>query len=110
MKWLLWLLWDPVAALDLIDTHGKPDHGKLMGFIGFLAVAGVIVLAMYWRLAAPTTAWLIVMVAPVFGWVGWRTFLHSRVVTATEQVTRQVSEQIAARRQAGAADGVEPTA
>lgn len=35
MKWLWRFLVDPLEALDLNDASGRPDHGKVMGFIAF---------------------------------------------------------------------------
>lgn len=102
------LLWDPFIGLDLVDKHGKPDHGKVMGFLGFLAVFALEATSVWRDHHTLSVGELLMIVAPIFGWVGWRTFLQARTVTSTETVTRAISETIAARRQVGAADGVEP--
>lgn len=108
MRWLWSLCWDPLRALDLVDAHGRPDHGKLVGFIAFLAVWALLAVQV-WRGTPATAAQLIILVTPIFGWVAWRTFLRSKIVTAQEQVTAQLTAAIGARRAVGQADGVEPT-
>lgn len=102
MKWFLLILWDPLRALDLRDRDGNPDHSKVAGFFGFLAIYLTIFLD-----KLPPLGHTVALLSVIFGWVGWRTFLKSRTVTASE--TRQVSDQtvrILERRDADT--GVDP--
>lgn len=103
MKWLLWVLWNPLEALDLLDKQGKPDHGKVIGFMGFLALYVTIFLRLL-----PPLGHTIALLSVIFGWAGWRTFLASKSVTASEerQVVDQTMRVIQERRQG---QDVEPT-
>lgn len=103
MRFLLWLLWDPLGALDLRGSDGKPDHGKLIGLVGFVAIYLTIFLN-----KLPPLGHTIALLSVIFGWAGWRTFLKTRTVTAREE--RQVVEEtvrVIQDRRAG--QDVEPT-
>ena len=73
MYWLLWIFWNPLKALDLLDCKGKPDHAKVMGFVGFVLMYVLIFLN-----KLPPLGHLVAMLAVIFGWVGFRAFLGSR--------------------------------
>ena len=90
MKWFWWALWHPLAAFDLIDPRGKPDHGKVMGWIGFWTF---IVLILIDKL--PSLGHTIALLAAVYGSRVFVAFLRSRAVTAHEE--RTVS-QVTVRR------------
>jgi hypothetical protein len=87
VKWLLWLLWDPLSALDLRATTGKPDYAKVVGFFGFIVFIGLILAGFL-----PPLGHTIALLSVLFGWVGWRTFLKSRAATATEERIVEDSE------------------
>jgi hypothetical protein len=80
MRWLIWLLWDPLAALDLLDDLGKPDHAKVMGLFAFLAIYVTIFLN-----KLPPLGHTVVLGSLAFGWIGWRAFLKSRVVRSRDE-------------------------
>jgi hypothetical protein len=82
VPWVLWLLWDPPAALDLVDKEGRVDHGKIIGVLAFASFVTLIL-----RNALPPLGHTIVLYSGVFGWVGMRTFLASRTATSTETIT-----------------------
>jgi hypothetical protein len=92
LPWLLELLWDPPTALDLRDRHGKIDHGKVIGFVGFLLMYLLI-----WFGLLPSIGHTIALLSAIFGWAAWRVFLASRTVTSAETVTREVKEVVARR-------------
>lgn len=84
MRWLLLLLWDPVEALDLAGPDGKVDHGKIIGFWTFGTILAVLVLYVFgWGELLPL-GHTIALISTAYGWVGWRTFLKSKTVTAHE--------------------------
>lgn len=93
--WVLRLVWNPVTALDLVDSHGQPDHGKV------IPVAVVAVALVLHGIGNPLGVLeLVVMVSAAYGYGAWRTFLRSRVVTGTVQVQRFAG---------GVLDGMQPT-
>ena len=104
LPWLLQLLWDPPTALDLRDSCGDIDHGKVIGFVGFLAMYVLI-----WFGILPSIGHTIALLSAIFGWAAWRTFLASRTVTSTEEVTREVREVVARRAVDGDSIVTEPT-
>lgn len=109
MRWVLWFLWNPLSALDLVDGRGKPDHGKVMGFVGFVGLYGLAII-LVWRVGyvPPVAVWLILGTLP-FGLIAWRILLRSKAITSAETVTHTITEAIASRRKIGADDGTEPT-
>lgn len=79
-NWWVLLATNPLAALDLIDQRtGKPDHGKIFP-------AGLLVSAIIAQFKAVPFAVgsLVVLGSLAYGYGAWRTFLKSRVVTATQ--------------------------
>lgn len=78
MKWLLFLLWDPVKALDL-ETNGKVAYGKVGGLFSFLALYA---LAWYEALrgegSLSWTKWTILW-ASIFGLLGLRAWFAYRM-------------------------------
>lgn len=103
MRWLLWVLWNPLDALDLRGADGKPDHGKVIGFLGFLAIYLTIFLGLL-----PPLGHTIALLSVIFGWAGWRSFLKSRTALATEERT-VVDETVRVIRERRAGQDVEPT-
>lgn len=103
MKWLLWVLWNPLEALDLLDRKGNPDHGKLIGLVGFVAIYLTIFLD---RL--PPLGHTIALLSVIFGWAGWRTFLASKTVTASEE-RKLVDQTIRVIQERRKGQDVEPT-
>lgn len=82
MKWLLWVLWDTLEALDLKDESGKPDHGKVMGFFCFL----VFTLLLIFKVIPASLGLVIVLISAAFGNLMFRTFLRSRTATSNELI------------------------
>jgi hypothetical protein len=99
LPWLLQLVWDPPTALDMRDRRGRVDHGKVIGFVGFLAMYILI-----WFGLLPSIGHTIALLSAIFGWAAWRTFLASKAVTSSETVTRDVKEVL--QRRAVDGDGV----
>lgn len=85
MRWLVLFFWDPLKACDLLDRRGGPDHGKVIGFVGFWALYLLYLL----RPQVPL-GHMIVLGSMIFGWASWRTFLASKAATATEMTQRIV--------------------
>lgn len=104
MKWLWLLARDPLAAFDLEDANGGPDHGKLAGFMAFWVFVILI-----WLDRVPPLGHTIVMFSAAFGSRAFMAFLRSRTVTAAaiDTTTTTVTHQILERRDA--TRGVEPT-
>jgi len=98
VRWIILLLWDPIEALDLADKQGRPDHGKVIGLVGFVALYLLILLR-----REVTLGQFIVLGSIIFGWASWRTFLASKAATATEATQRIVKLERDAKL------GVEPT-
>lgn len=102
------LLLDPFTALDLVDSRGKPDHGKVLPAILLFAA----ILAQF--IHNPfTSASLIILGSLSYGYGMWRSFLKSKTVLTTEavainktEITQRV-EQILERRDVNL--GVDPT-
>lgn len=77
MPWLVRLLWDPPAELDLLDKDDRPDHAKIVGFVltsAFLVFAWFDRLPDFWR--------MLLIAALGYGWIGLRTFLNRRLPSA----------------------------
>lgn len=92
MKWILWLLWDPLAALDLNDANGRPDHGKVAGFFFAGAFIGLIVFS-----KLPTLGHTIAIIACGFGSIMFRTFLKAKgestfAVMQADDITGRVDD------------------
>lgn len=94
MKWLWLLCWDPVAALDLLDSTGGIDHGKIIGFFTFIAIFGALLLYVAGVGKLLPLGHTIALISTAYGWAGWRTFLKARAVRVEQQ--HQTSEEIAA--------------
>jgi hypothetical protein len=78
MKWFLLLIWDPVAALDLVGDDGKLDHGKIIGFWTFTSILAVLVLYVVGVGQLLPLGHTIALISTAYGWAGWRTFLKAR--------------------------------
>lgn len=105
-KFWLHLLLDPFTALDLTDSSGKTDHGKVLpALLLFSAIV------LQFKGNQYSAAVLIVLGSLSYGYGAWRAFLKSKTVTATEATQRikieQRVEEILARRDVDA--GIDPT-
>lgn len=78
MKWLLLLLWDPVAALDLDDAEGRVDHGKMIGWVMAWAILATL-LATGGKI--PSLGHTITLLAAAQGTRTFIAFLKSKTVT-----------------------------
>ena len=88
MKWLIQLLWNPVAALDLEDAAGDIDHGKIIGLFTFVIVLSVLFLYVVRKGELLPLGHTIALISTAYGWAGWRAFLASKAATARESVKR----------------------
>lgn len=70
-----------VVALDMVDSKGEPDHGKIMGFVFFCVVVTLKVLGISFTLGE-----LIVLASCIFGARVFIALLKSRTVTSTESI------------------------
>lgn len=70
--WWLQLLVHPVKALDLVDNHGKPDHGKILPAITLLVF---LVLTVLERL--PDLDVVLTLMIASHGYAGLRTLLRA---------------------------------
>lgn len=110
LNWRFWLhlVLDPLRTLDLTDSKGNPDHGKVLPAI--LLFAAIIAQFLNQPFAVGS---LIVLGSLSYGYGAWRAFLKSKTVTSTEVLTHnkteisQKIEQILSRRDV--AEGVDPT-
>lgn len=82
VPWVVWLLWDFTAALDLVNDQGAVDHGKVVGVVAFATLTSL-GFARGW----PPLGHMIVLCSVIFGWLGMRTFLASKAATSTETIT-----------------------
>lgn len=89
MKWLLLLLWNPVAALDLNAKGGGVDHGKIVGFFSFVILLSVVLIYVLGKGELIPLGHTIALISASFGWAGWRAFLASKAATATEKFDRR---------------------
>lgn len=94
MKWFLLLLWDPVKAMDLQDVWGRPDHGKIAGWVMAWAI---LICLLYTGGEIPSLGHTIALLAAAQGARVFIAFLKSRTVTAQETVTRPVNQPDPAR-------------
>lgn len=62
-----------LRGLDLVDTHNRPDHGKILPTIALL---WLLVLASAGNL--PKLPYLLALISASHGYAGWRTFLRVR--------------------------------
>lgn len=93
MKWFLWLLWDPMYALDLKDDKGCPDHGKIVGWVMAWALLGAL-LATNGRV--PSLGHTIALLAAAQGSRVFVAFLKYKTATAHEE---RGDAAVVARRQ-----------
>ncbi len=78
MKWLWQLIWDPVAALDLVDEVGEIDHGKIIGFFSFASILAVLFLYVVGIGKLLPLGHTIALISTAYGWASWRVFLKAR--------------------------------
>lgn len=87
IPWILRVVIYPDRELDLLDHEGNPDHAKIMGYYAFTVF---IALVLFNRL--PSLGWGILLCSVVFGWIGMRTFLNSRIARIDIQETYERNE------------------
>lgn len=89
MKWLLQLLWNPVAALDLEDSAGDIDHAKIIGLFTFVTILAVLFLYVVGKGELLPLGHTIALISTAYGWAGWRAFLASKAATSREKLERK---------------------
>jgi hypothetical protein len=111
--WIVRLLWDPVETLDLVDSDGRPDHGKVLPAILLFSAILYQYLAIPYAIGA-----LVVLGSLAYGYGAWRAFLKSKSVTGTfseetksekveVDIHQEITERILKNRDSEA--GIDPT-
>lgn len=88
MKWLLSLLWNPIAALDMGGSDGRPSHKKIMGFFAFMVFIGLILID-----KLPPLGHTIALISASFGLTAWLYFLASKAATSRERLEQRDVEE-----------------
>lgn len=86
--WVFRALWAPDKLLDLLDRHGRPDHGKIIGVYTF---HWFMLLALLGKL--PPLGISVALLASSYGSAMFRAYLKRHTSTSTEVITAPLEGQ-----------------